>query len=41
VRKNFVARLKSTLIDKELVELTEKGIIIGDPVLRLWLKRVL
>lgn len=36
-----IARLKSTLIDKELVELTEKGIIIGDPVLRLWLKRVL
>lgn len=36
-----IARLKNTLIDKELVELTEKGIIIGDPVLRLWLKRVL
>lgn len=36
-----IARLKNTLIDKGLVELTEKGIIIGDPVLRLWLKRIL
>ena len=36
-----IARLKSALIDKELVELTAKGFIIGDPVLKLWLKRVL
>lgn len=36
-----IARLKQSLIDKELIEITENGIIIGDPVLRLWLKKVL
>ncbi|MBO7417258.1 MAG: ATP-binding protein [Bacteroidaceae bacterium] len=36
-----IARLKQALIDKELIELTESGIIIGDPVLRFWLKRLL
>lgn len=36
-----IARLKNTLIDKELIEMTPKGFIIADPVLRLWLKRVL
>ena len=36
-----IARLKKSLIDKELIEYTEKGVEIGDPVLRLWLKRVL
>jgi hypothetical protein len=48
VRENFnigvpsnIARLKKSLIDKELVEITEKGIIIGDPVLRIWLQKVL
>ena len=48
VRENFnlgspsnIVRLKNSLIDKELVELTSDGIVIGDPVLKLWLKRVL
>ena len=36
-----IARLKQALIDKELIEQTEAGIIIGDPVLRLWLKKLL
>lgn len=36
-----VARLKKSLVDKELIEFTENGVEIGDPVLRLWLKRVL
>ena len=36
-----ITRLKKSLIDKELIELTENGVIIGDPVLRLWLKRTL
>ena len=36
-----VARLKKSLVDKEIIEYTEKGVEIGDPVLRLWLKRVL
>jgi hypothetical protein len=36
-----ITRLKSTMVDKELVEITDKGIIIGDPVLKLWLRRLL
>ena len=36
-----IVRLKQSLIDKELIEITERGIIIGDPVLRFWLKKVL
>jgi hypothetical protein len=36
-----ISRLKQSMIDKELVELTPKGIILGDPVLKLWLKKVL
>jgi hypothetical protein len=36
-----VDRLKKSLVDKELIEYTEKGVEIGDPVLRLWLKKVL
>lgn len=36
-----VDRLKKSLVNKELIEYTEKGVEIGDPVLRLWLKRVL
>lgn len=35
-----ITRLKQSMIDKELVELTTKGIILGDPVLKLWLKRI-
>lgn len=35
-----ITRLKQSMIDKELVELTPKGIILGDPVLKIWLKRV-
>lgn len=36
-----VARLKKSLVDKELIEYSEKGVEIGDPVLRLWLKQIL
>ena len=36
-----VDRLKKSLVEKELIEYTENGVEIGDPVLRLWLKRVL
>lgn len=36
-----VDRLKKSLVEKELIEYTEKGVEIGDPVLRLWLKRIL
>ena len=48
VRENFdlgvpsnITRLKQSLIDKELVEITEKGIIIGDPVLIICSQKVL
>ena len=36
-----INRLKKSLIDKELIELTEQGVIISDPVLRIWLKKIL
>lgn len=35
-----ISRLKQSMIDKELVELTPKGVILGDPVLKLWLKKL-
>ena len=48
IRENYglgapsnIVRLKKSLIDKELIEITKDGVIIGDPVLRLWLKKVL
>ncbi|MCR5325716.1 MAG: ATP-binding protein [Bacteroidales bacterium] len=36
-----ITRLKNSMIEKELVELTKDGYVIGDPVLKLWLKRIL
>ena len=36
-----INRLKTTLINKELIEQTSSGIIIGDPVLKLWLRKIL
>ncbi len=36
-----ITRLKTSMTEKELVELTEKGIVIGDPVLKLWLDKIL
>lgn len=36
-----ITRLKASMIDKELVEITEGGIVLGDPVLKLWLRKVL
>ena len=48
IRENYglgapsnIARLKKSLIDKELIEITKDGVTIGDPVLRFWLKKVL
>ena len=48
IRENYslgapsnIVRLKKSLIDKELIEITKDGVIIGDPVLRFWLKKVL
>ena len=36
-----ITRLKNTMVEKELVEITEKGIVIGDPVLKLWLRMII
>ncbi|MGM9741250.1 MAG: ATP-binding protein [Candidatus Cryptobacteroides sp.] len=36
-----IPRLKNALIGKELIELSGNGIIIGDPVLRLWFKKIM
>ena len=36
-----ITRLKQSMIDKELVDITSEGLVLGDPVLKLWLKRIL
>lgn len=36
-----IPRLKEALINKELIELTMDGYVIGDPVLKMWLNKVL
>ena len=36
-----ITRLKQSMIDKELVDITSDGMIIADPVLKLWLRRIL
>ena len=35
-----ITRLKKSMIDKELVELSANGIVLGDPVLKIWLERL-
>ena len=47
IRENYglgsasnIARLRQALLDKELIEVTESGVIIGDPVLKLWLNKI-
>ncbi len=36
-----ITRLKESMIDKELVDFSSEGIVLGDPVMKLWLKRLL
>lgn len=36
-----ITRLKQSMIDKELVDITSEGMVLGDPVLKMWLKQVL
>ena len=36
-----ITRLKKSMIEKELVEISMDGISLGDPVLKLWLQRIL
>lgn len=36
-----ITRLKQSMIDKELIDISSEGLVLGDPVLKLWLKRVL
>ena len=35
-----INRLKNSMVEKELVELTENGFVLSDPVLKHWLKRI-
>lgn len=35
-----IVRLKRSLQEKELIEITDKGIFLADPVLKLWLKKL-
>lgn len=34
-----IVRIKNALVEKEIIEITEKGIFFADPVLKSWLKR--
>lgn len=36
-----IARIKASLLERELIDVTEKGIFISDPVLLHWLNRIL
>ena len=35
-----ITRLKQALTEKELIEHTSSGIVLGDPVLKIWLRRL-
>lgn len=36
-----IVRIKNALIEKEIIDIADKGIIIADPVLKSWLKRTI
>lgn len=38
--KSNISRIKTTLQDKELIDITKEGVYLEDPVFRLWLKRL-
>ena len=37
--KSNVTRIKATLLERELIEITKDGVFLEDPVFRIWLKR--
>lgn len=37
--KSNIARIKTSLLDRELIDITKDGVFLEDPVFRLWLKR--
>lgn len=39
--KSNISRIKTTLQDKELIDITKEGVYLEDPVFRLWLKRLI
>lgn len=38
--KSNISRIKTTLQDRELIEITKDGVFLEDPVFKLWLKRL-
>ena len=36
--KSNISRIKTALRDRELIEITEDGVFLEDPVFRMWLK---
>ena len=37
--KSNISRIKTALLDRELIEITNDGVFLEDPVFKLWLKR--
>lgn len=37
--KSNILRIKTALLDRELIEITNNGVFLEDPVFKLWLKR--
>lgn len=37
--RSNLAKLKNALVDREIIELTEAGIFIADPLFKLWFTR--
>ena len=38
--KSNISRIKTALLDRELIEITKDGVFLEDPVFKLWLKRL-
>jgi len=38
--KSNISRIKTALRDRELIDITQDGVFLEDPVFRLWLRRI-
>lgn len=37
--KSNISRIKTALRDRELIDITQEGVFLEDPVFRMWLKK--
>lgn len=38
---SYVKRIKDAIEEREIVDVTEQGVFISDPVLSMWLRKVI